>query len=89
MTDKIRVAKTIAKFAAGRGAGFVVSSAIKNLVPAANPLEKIQVGVGAYVLGSMAGVKAMHHVESEIDELVDAIKNLRQATEDTPDPVEE
>jgi hypothetical protein len=80
-------ALTLAKFAAqtiaGMGASKIVTDIVKNNVTVVTTAQKVTVGAGTFVLGSMIFEQSVNHIERLVAEAVDAFKNVKESTEET------
>lgn len=70
-TSKLDLTKTITKFVVGRSVGVIVGTIIKNNFPVESKTQKVQLFVGAYVLGAMVGEGAAMYAEHKIDRMAD------------------
>jgi hypothetical protein len=78
--NTLAIAKTVAGVVASAGAGAIVSNAAKSTFPAkSRTIQKITLGVGAYVLASMVGDLATKHVEESIDNAATQIQAIKDA----------
>ena len=76
MYDKLAIAKTVTKFVAQQSCGFVVGSVIKNNTSPTNKVQQAEMVIGAYVLGSMIGVKAGEYAAQQFDVIVASVKQF-------------
>lgn len=85
MDDKIKLAKGIAKFAAGRSVIMVVTNAAKAHVPTKNKLEEIQLLIGAYVLAGMVSDHAITWADKRFDDAVSFVQSLKKSLKEQAD----
>jgi hypothetical protein len=68
--DKIQIAKTVLSTAAGIGAAKVVAQVIANNTNPENVKDKIQIVVGAAVIGGIVRDAAKEYTDRTVDEVV-------------------
>lgn len=81
--NKLVIAKKIARFVAVRSVSGVVVTVIHQNVSVASKPAKVQLYIGAFLLGSMAADAAWDHAEQQIDEVVTAVREARAQSKDT------
>lgn len=73
-----KIAKPIVDIIVSSSVGAVVNTAIKHAIPAAaNPVVRVQLAVGSFVISSAVAAFTSNHVMSEVDECVNALKKLK------------
>jgi hypothetical protein len=72
--------KVVASFVVGQSVSAVVTSSVKNLVPADSNTLKVKVFVGSQVLGMMVADHAKTYTNTMIDETADMIAKLSKKT---------
>lgn len=85
--QKLARAKTVAKFVVGAGVHFVVTKALKDVVPIENKREKLKLLIGSYAIAGIVVRQATSFIEQEIDDAVetlDELKEMFQPTEEDP-----
>lgn len=70
------VTRKVIKFVAQHSVGFVAATLAKTYCPTENKKEQLQLTVGAYVIGGMAGNTAADWAEREFDEAIEFIKKV-------------
>ncbi|MCA1806572.1 MAG: hypothetical protein LC687_01730 [Actinobacteria bacterium] len=83
MSDKITIAKNVAKFVVSTSVAAVVKNGIKTQVVPSNQFEHVQIVVGAYVIGAMIGDKAIDWADNRFNATQAAIKKYKSDTEET------
>lgn len=94
------VARKVVRGIAKHSVGFVAATLTKTYVPTENKKQQLQLTIGAYVAGGMAGDAAAAWAEKEIDEFISNIKSVietikkigsdkEQTPEEAPEPSEE
>lgn len=68
--DKITATKKIVSGIVGFSVGSVIGAALRNNVTATNTLEKVEVVVAAYAVGSMAAAASRDWSDREIDKII-------------------
>jgi len=68
LTAYLPAAKLATQLVAGIGVGKIVSGIIKNNVPVITTVEKVVVGTGSFVLGSMLVEQTSNHIEKMTNE---------------------
>lgn len=76
--NPLGIIKTVSDIVVSVGAGAVVGNAIKATTPLDLTLvKKISLGVGGFVLSSMAGSYASKYVTDQIDSTTNQLKELK------------
>lgn len=75
----IQTVKTVVRLAASLGAGTIVGSVARNNVTSTDILTRITVPVGAFALGGIAGDHSAQFTDRFIDQIVDVVKNAKDA----------
>lgn len=83
------VAKKATQFVARHSVSFVAATLAKTYCPTENKKQKLQLTVGAYVIGGMAADKAVDWVGHEFDEAVDFAIKLVNKFKDSEEKPEE
>lgn len=76
------VSRLTAKFVVRHSVGFIASSLAKTYVPTENKKQELQVVVGAYAIGQIAGDRASDWAEQEFDEIVGFFRKFKETDED-------
>lgn len=75
--NKINIIKQVGSLVISTGIGAIVGNAVKATTPAdVRTLKKICIGVGSFILGSMASELATRYAEEKIDHAVYNIKQM-------------
>lgn len=82
-SNKLKVAKSATKLVVYRSVGFVVASAIANLVPTETKTQKIELIVGSNVIGAIVADKGSDWVDKKFVEAADAYTRLKKHMEKT------
>jgi hypothetical protein len=83
MEDQLKIAKTVTKFVAVCSARFVVAQALINLIPTETKIKKIELYIGASVIGSLVADKAAVWASQNFDDFVESIKKFNTIVEET------
>lgn len=78
--DKLQIAKKTTQVITELSVSYAVGAAIKNNVAPKTLIGKIGVSVAAYAIGGMVAIHASKHVNQQIDELVETVKNAQAET---------
>lgn len=70
------VSRMIVKGIASISVGFVASKLIKEYCPTENKKQELQLKVGAYIIGGMAGDAASDWAAARFNEYLDIVKNF-------------
>lgn len=70
------VGRTVIKMIAKHSVGFVAAAVTKTYCPTENKKQKLQLSVGAYVIGGMAGDAAADWAVREFDEGVAFVRSI-------------
>lgn len=80
----LAVTKFCARTVVGIGVGKIVREIVANNINDPESLvNKVTVGAGAVVLGSMVASASSDHVEAKIDEIAQAFRNFKEKTKET------
>lgn len=79
---KARIAKKIAKLVVLNSVSATVGYAVHQNVNVDSKIAKVQLAIGGYALGSAAADQCWKAVERDINEIVNAFRNAKQAKED-------
>lgn len=79
----------VVRFVAKHSVGFIAAKLAKTYCPTENKKQELQVQVGAYVIGGMAGDAAADWAINEFNEAVDTIKGFIGRAKDADEPSEE
>lgn len=74
--DKVKIAKQVTSFVVRRSVSFVAANAIANLVPTENKIQKIELIIGASVIGGVVADKGCDFANAKFDELVESMKSF-------------
>ena len=83
LTAYLPAAKLATQFVAGVGVGKIVAGIIKNNVPVITTVEKVVVGTGSFVLGSMLVEQTSNHIEKMTNELAKPLLEKLSGNNDT------
>lgn len=64
---KIETAKTVANLIVARSVGFTVASIIQSNTPVETKIQKIEVQIGAHVLGQMVASSTSTYVNKQVE----------------------
>ena len=78
MLTALTLGKLAAQTIAGMGASKIVTDIVKNNVTAVTTAQKVTVGAGTFVLGSMIFEQSVNHIERLITEVSDSFKSAKQ-----------
>jgi hypothetical protein len=75
--NKLEMVKTVGSIIVSVGVGTIVSNAVKcTTIGPVGPIKAVCIGVGSFVLASMAGDKAVKYTEEKIDSAVSEVKKM-------------
>lgn len=83
--ERFPIVRSIAQIIVTGSVSSVVSVAIKNNVTPESKLQKTQLYVGAWVLGSMVASAAGDYIDTKIDKIADAWDEFKNPDESTPE----
>lgn len=87
--DKLEIVKFAASTVVSIGVGAVFGNAVKTTTPVdLNLIQKISVGIGSAVIGSMISNAATTYVKTKIDEAATALNPEAETTETPSEPNE-
>lgn len=90
MNDKqIENAKTFAKLVINHSVGATCAMALSSIAHPASKRKKLEVMIGAYVIGAMIGDKSDDWVDNKIDEIVNIAKKVQAFFNGEPVTTEE
>jgi hypothetical protein len=85
MLSALPLARMAAQVVAGLGVSKIVTDIVKNNVVIATPLQRVTVGAGSFVLGSIALEQSAQHIERITAPLFDWAQNHKvEVIEKTP-----
>lgn len=85
ITEKqLKIAKGVAGLVVRRSVSFVAASAIANLVPTEGKIQKIELVIGASVIGGIVADKAVDYAHKTFDNAVLATVKLASAFNEEP-----
>lgn len=88
--SKLSIVKFAAELVVNYGVGAIVGNTIKNNIAAdLSPIKKIGVGIGGLVISSMITTKAVEHVNNQIDQTLENVKEIVAVAEGKPSPTVE
>ncbi|MDB5716122.1 MAG: hypothetical protein JWO15_3519 [Sphingomonadales bacterium] len=82
MNIDIATTRTVAKFVVGRSVSVVVASALANLVPTTTKTQKVQVVIGATVVGAMVSDAACDYADKQMDAIAKAVTEFKNRKND-------
>lgn len=89
----VSVAKGVLGFTASVGAGLIVGSIVNTHVTYSpgvlGKIKFVAVRVGAFALSGIVSTAAEKQIEKDVDELVDAVKGIKAATDEIKSAVED
>jgi len=83
------VARTIVKQVASHSVGFVAATLVKTYCPTESKKEQLQLTVGGYVIGHMAGGAAGDWAVRELDDAIDFVLKVIGKAKDLDDKPKE
>lgn len=78
ISSNLNVTKTVTKFVVARCVGMVVATIVKNSIPVDTRTEKVQVFIGAHVLGAMVGEIASVYTNHKIDQMAEWLTEAKE-----------
>lgn len=78
MVPLLTVAKMAAQGIAGYGAQKIVGNIVRNNVVVTTTVQRIVIGSGSFVLGSLAFEQSVHHIDRMIAEVVAQVEEIKQ-----------
>jgi len=82
MTSLLTVAKLATQAVAGYGASKIVTDIIRNNIAITTPIQRIVMGSGAFVLGSVVFEQSVNHIDRMIAEVASQIEEIKQKKEE-------
>lgn len=81
MVPMVTLAKFAAQTVAGMGASKIVTDIIRNNVVVTTTAQRVFVGAGSFVLGSMVFEQSVNHIDRMVNEAVASFKQAKEETE--------
>jgi hypothetical protein len=76
--EKINTTKAVARFVVGKCVSGVIVTVVHNNCPTFSKSQKVQLYVGAFVVGAMVADAARDYTDKQIDSIVEFVDNLKK-----------
>ena len=77
MLPQLPLIKLATQIAAGMGVSKIVTDIVRNNVPVVTTAQAVTVKVGTFVLGSMLVEQTSNHIETQANNLVQAVEKFK------------